>query len=206
MDGVVEGQPGDVSKEMSAEELRVANLVAEAIGGDVTPERVHAVIKASNDKKMAFHGVRRIESVDDIEMDGVAANSHGQVSFWTGGRNIFHGGGNSPVWSFDTTFFNYGHSRGDDESMMYGRIVATDEENLRKLNSEVSVPRDGYMTYDFQVPRDKICILETSVPRDPNLSPRENGQRQEQEMFRLMERVTQGEFVPGGAISNTRAL
>lgn len=165
--------------------------IAKIIGGNVSGERIRRVIKLSNTGGQMLHGIKRYESLERIQKEGILplAPEGGYASYWSLGNRIFWSSVSSSgrINTYDTTFFDYGHNRGKQERS--GMIIAiTNGNDLQKIGP-VELKEDSLVHINFPIPRAKIYLIQVNLEgrRHTSSTPRERAQALEQEMFRLIE-------------------
>lgn len=194
------------------EHYRKAGYVtADAIGGDIIPERVVQLIEEANFQGMAFHGIKtedgfrkaNISGIEPLTPEGREKFDSDGVSFWTSGFRLFYSEGDWPT--YDTTFFHWSSIQ-DRKPGQNSNVIALTrrgdllDRDMKRSASEIT--EDGYITLPDAIPRDAICILRVNVyAGGTEYEPRRYGQIAEQRMFQLLERVIiDGEYQPGGEI------
>lgn len=173
---------------------------ADIIGGSVTASRVERLIRASNDGKHIFHGVKRYKDVAGVEQEGILplTPEGGNVSYWTCGFRIFGSSLDNPrlVNLFDTPFFNYSHSRGVNNLSQMTIAVSNYEQLYQAGILEKPFKNDSYLTISKPVSVENIALLIVQTGAgDPSAV--------QQRMFDLMENSLENSYCGGQTISLT---
>ncbi|MDD4319581.1 MAG: hypothetical protein PHW10_04645 [Candidatus Peribacteraceae bacterium] len=191
----------------AALDLGYCQAVADMIGGTVTAKRVRDVIALSNAGGHIAHGIKREAYVSAIRKEGIKPltpeGSHPDgSSYWTSGKEIFGQGNARGVNTFDTTFFDYGHSYEHSDTRTVMTIALTNRAAVcRCLGTSIPFQPDGCLDIGQTIPRDAIHLLRVEVPHAPAFSHEEaraNGRQAEQRMFELLEGALEEGYEAGG--------
>lgn len=176
--------------------------VFSVLGSPITPRRIANVIRRSNEQSIVFHGIKHSSRLPSIEQSGILplTPEGGQVSFWTSGKRIFGsltGGGG--INTYDSTFFHYAHSRERKSTMN----IAVINVGLIQDATHITFSPDTVLQIKSELPRDVIQLLEVdlSIPGDTPIN-KTAVHALGQEMFILLERMLNGEYEPGGVMTN----
>ncbi len=173
--------------------------VAKTIGGQISPQRIAAVIELSNQRSCIAHGIKRSYAIGMVAKEGVKplTPEGGQVSFWTSGSRIFRSSlGNTPLGYYDTTFFQYAHSRDDRSQERTMAIALTNRLVLERLGLHVKIPSNSTVTIHAIVPPEALHLLIVKQKLDST-------QPLQPVMFDLLEDVLrQGLFLSSTTIVN----
>lgn len=168
-------------KENTAQLCRV---VADQVGGHITPQEVEHTINLSNNKGFLVHGIKSLSALERISSEGVRplTPEGGFASFWAGGWKMFGNRleGDLSMSGFDTPFFHYSHASGSCLALA--------------VTQRLPASPDGYVAINETIEKQNMHLL--IVQRGPSsLEP--NKQQLEPIMFNLMKSVFQGNFTPG---------
>lgn len=175
---------------------KLCEFVADAIGGNITPERVRRVIEIMNENRHLVHGVKSECNVEAVREKGILplTPEGGYASYWTSGERVFAGETERGFTAYDTTFFHYGHS-----SYTLMTIALTNGAVLKRLGYQGEIPRDDYLTLHFPIPKEAFCLLRVELIQEgvSHITGREQGQFLEQKMFELLEDALVNGYQPG---------
>ena len=174
--------------------------IARTIGGDVTPQRVSAVIQGLKEGGHYVHGIKKTEYKSDVLEKGILPlTPEGGASYWTSGESVFGSlTAKNELQSYDTTFFQYAHARSGDQSKSVMLMAITNKDLLKQHGIEIK--GTDYATIKKPVPREAMALLEVEIPSG-NGSARQQGQAIEQQMFSLLENVLKNGYQAGQVIS-----
>jgi hypothetical protein len=185
-------------------ELRSKNRfteIATIIGGDVSSDRVEHVVSEAIKQQLFFHGSKG-QHKNSISVNGVQPNSGGK-SFWTTGEKLFIGQvlPSGKIQTQTSTFFDYAAEL----------LIVTDLSQVNSnISSAIQFPPHSVQTFGYTIPSDAISYL--YLERVGNMDDssiedlseqerfalyRQRGQKREQAMFRLIEKVIGEGFKPG---------
>lgn len=170
-------------------------VIADVIGGQITPQRVEQLISVAKSEGFLLHGVKSRSSLGTIRERGILplTPEGGYVSYWTCGERIFISARSGSIGMFfDTPFFNYSHSRSTGEKTGDTMILAlANKSSLQKLTRANIGPSSDVVMIDSPVPREYIMLLVVEGP---------NAKVTQQSMFGLLEDTCNKGYKPGSEI------
>lgn len=184
------------SRTLELETNALYAVIAGAIGGQISPQRVEQLISIAKSEGFLLHGVKSRFSLGTIREKGILplTPEGGYVSYWACGERIFISARSGSIGRFfDTPFFNYSHSRSAGEKTGDTMILAlATKSSLQNFTRANIGPSSDVVMIDSPVPKESIMLLVVEGP---------NARVTQQSMFELLENACTNGYKPGSEIS-----